>query len=174
MPVYRWLFTDSRPAEVGLRGAPFWLTSTLFGPRMSRCQAWAGLLFCFSGMSGKSCILCILSIHNTHESILFVESFVLDWFIDGSVNNEGVIDDPDPIGIRFESVPDFCSIEDDPASDDVITFTDWPHFCHPGCRFWHFTPTWLCNDPFWSPCIWSNNVAWNATSYREADVREAQ
>lgn len=48
---------------------------------------------------------------------------MLDGFFDRSVDDKGLIDDPDLIAIKFGSVPDFCLIEVDTASDDVVSFT---------------------------------------------------
>lgn len=66
---------------------------------------------------------------------------MLDWWVDGSVDDERVLDDADSIVIDFESAPKLCSIEMDTGSDELITFTCCLRLRHVIRCFWDLTPT---------------------------------
>lgn len=94
-----------------------------------------GLCLRSSLVSGLSCILLLLSKHSAPASNLYVDAFVLGGFVDGSVDDRWIIDDPDSIHIRFGSAPTPCPNETDPASEDVITFTGWAPYSQPFRQF---------------------------------------
>lgn len=82
------------------------------------------VLIFYREMSGHSCVLCVLSNSNASSLILFVNAFVLDWFVDGLTADERAIDDLGSIAIQFKLAQDFCSTKGDLASDNRITFFD--------------------------------------------------
>lgn len=59
---------------------------------------------------------------------------MLDCFVDGSVHEEGFIDDSDPIVNKFGSGPDSYPTEIDPVLYDVTTFAFSPRACLAACR----------------------------------------
>lgn len=117
---------------------------------------------------------CVLARHNAHEAILYFDAWMLDWCVDGLVEDERIIDDLNPIANRFGSDTDSCPIEIDSVLYDVITFTGWPQPCHIVHRVWDLRPTWLFEDPCFHPCNLNRDVAYNFKSCRLSDWRTAQ
>lgn len=116
------------------------------------------------------CILRVLWKHKVNASALCDDVCTVDWWVEWSADNEGVIDDSDPISIEFESALDSCPIEVDHISDDLIKFNRLTGAVPHGPSVLRFIPTWHFDDPCFPPFNFNSDVAWFASSYVDFQI----
>lgn len=117
--------------------------------RMLRIHAHASLFRCFRGINGPFCILCILWKQTAQSPTRCVGACTTDYCVDGYVDDEGIIDDADPVHIKFGTAQNFYPIEIVPVMDDVIKFTGLRRLCHASYGLLYSMLIQLSDIPFW-------------------------
>lgn len=100
---------------------------------------------------------------------MYVDTCIPDCCVDGSVNEEGLIDYAALIAIKFQSVLDSCPIKKDHFWDDVIIVTGLPRESHEARPLRKFTSIWLLENISRPPFNINNDVAQKAKLGRPAD-----